>query len=137
MLVSSLAAMAQLGELDADGLLTGTLFSYDAFVRSLGAMWSSNWLLPMCLALRGADSVQPNDQPLRRNGIGLSPQETDVLLKVVEGCTNKVMAGQLGTTEATAKANVESVLRKIGAENRTQATVWAIANMAELAALNK
>jgi two-component system nitrate/nitrite response regulator NarL len=35
-------------------------------------------------------------------------------------------------TEATVKVHLKSVLRKIRVENRTQAAIWALANLPEL-----
>ena len=39
---------------------------------------------------------------------------------------NKMIARQLGITEATVKIHVKSLIRKIGVQNRTQAALWAI-----------
>jgi two-component system nitrate/nitrite response regulator NarL len=46
----------------------------------------------------------------------------------VGGDSNKVIANRLGTAEQTVKVHLKSLLRKIGATNRTQAAVWAINN---------
>jgi two-component system nitrate/nitrite response regulator NarL len=55
-----------------------------------------------------------------------------VLLQVVEGHPNKVIAWHLGMAEATVKVHLKNVLRKIKVDNRTQAAIWALANMPEL-----
>ena len=43
----------------------------------------------------------------------------------ISGEPNKVIARQFDVTEATVKVHVKSILRKIGAANRTQAAMWA------------
>jgi two-component system, NarL family, nitrate/nitrite response regulator NarL len=45
------------------------------------------------------------------------------------GEANKVIARKLEITEATIKVHVKSILRKIGAANRTQAAMWANENL--------
>ena len=45
------------------------------------------------------------------------------------GEANKVIARKLDITEATIKVHVKSILRKIGAANRTQAAMWANENL--------
>nr|WP_281400198.1 LuxR C-terminal-related transcriptional regulator [Microvirga zambiensis] len=55
----------------------------------------------------------------------LSPREADILRGIMNGESNKVIARQFDVTEATVKVHVKSILRKIGAINRTQAAMWA------------
>jgi two-component system, NarL family, nitrate/nitrite response regulator NarL len=62
----------------------------------------------------------------------LSLQEKEMLSHVLEGHPNKVIARHLGVTEAAAKVHLESLLRKIKVDNRTQAAIWALANLPEL-----
>jgi len=66
----------------------------------------------------------------------LSPRDRQVIVHVLSGHPNKVIAQDLGVTEAAAKVQLESLLRKINVDNRTQATIWALKNLSEaLAAL--
>jgi len=55
----------------------------------------------------------------------LTERERDVMLLVAEGCSNKEIAGQLVIREVTVKAHVQSVLRKLRLNNRTQIAVYA------------
>jgi len=55
-----------------------------------------------------------------------SPREAAILRMLQQGEPNKKIARQLGLTEATVKVHLKSILRKIGASNRTQAAVWAM-----------
>ena len=62
----------------------------------------------------------------------LSPREKDILQAIMGGDPNKVIARKLDVAEATIKVHVKSILRKVGAANRTQAAMWAAGNLAEM-----
>jgi DNA-binding NarL/FixJ family response regulator len=55
----------------------------------------------------------------------LSPRETEVLLLLAGGRTNKDMARQLGIGEKTVKTHVSRILAKLGVQSRTQAALYA------------
>ena len=55
----------------------------------------------------------------------LTPQQFRVLQLLGEGRLNKQIAADLGVSEATIKAHVTAVLRKLGVGNRTQAVLMA------------
>ena len=56
----------------------------------------------------------------------LTPREMDVLQLLVEGLTNQAIAQMLGLSAGTVKGYVQTILRKLGVADRTQAAVWAI-----------
>jgi two-component system nitrate/nitrite response regulator NarL len=56
----------------------------------------------------------------------LTPRELDILKCLTDGASNKLIARDLGITESTVKIHMKSLIRKIGAQNRTQAALWAI-----------
>jgi DNA-binding NarL/FixJ family response regulator len=113
------------------GILTDSL-SADAFVQALRLIVTGERVFPRDLVLGQKPSVpSPGTKP-RSDGIRLSPREREVLSHVVEGHSNKAIARRLGVTEATAKVHLKSVLRKINLNNRTQAAIWALANLPEL-----
>ncbi|KQT59911.1 hypothetical protein ASG52_19440 [Methylobacterium sp. Leaf456] len=56
-----------------------------------------------------------------RTVTGLSGRESEILLHVIRGSSNKVIARALGIAEATVKIHVKGIFRKIGVANRTQA----------------
>lgn len=58
----------------------------------------------------------------------LSPRETAILLCLIDGDSNKSIARKIGITEATVKAHVKAILRKIRVQNRTQAAIWGMNN---------
>jgi DNA-binding NarL/FixJ family response regulator len=59
---------------------------------------------------------------------GLTPRQMDVLRCVIQGKSNKVIARELDVSEGTVKAHLSSVLRSLGAHNRTEA-VFAAAKL--------
>lgn len=61
-----------------------------------------------------------------KNTYGLTERELDVLELMVEGFSNPQIAEKLVITRATAKAHVHSILQKLCAATRTQATVKAM-----------
>jgi len=61
-----------------------------------------------------------------KNTYGLTDRELDVLALMVEGLSNPQIAEKLVITRATAKAHVHSILQKLCAATRTQATVLAM-----------
>lgn len=56
----------------------------------------------------------------------LSAREAHVLECLTRGLPNKVIAQEMGITDATVKVHIKSLLNKIGARNRTQAAMWAV-----------
>lgn len=68
------------------------------------------------------------DQPVeevRRTVAGLTPTQLKVLLAVLEGQLNKQIAHSLGMSEATVKAHMTAIMRKLDVRNRTQAALVA------------
>lgn len=77
--------------------------------------------------------------PQAEHGDGLAPEEADVAQRIREltpqqfrvlgmlgsGLLNKQIAHALGVSEATVKAHMTAILRKLGANNRTQAVLMA------------
>jgi DNA-binding NarL/FixJ family response regulator len=58
------------------------------------------------------------------SNVELSPRELEALALVASGLPNKQIGRKLGITEATVKAHLTSIFRRIGVENRTQAARW-------------
>lgn len=53
----------------------------------------------------------------------LTPQQFRVLTMVCEGLLNKQIASELSVSEATIKAHVTAIFRKLGVRTRTQAAL--------------
>lgn len=54
---------------------------------------------------------------------GLSPQQSRILNLICEGKANKQIAFELSLAEATVKAHITALLRRLGVRNRTQAAL--------------
>lgn len=73
--------------------------------------------------LAGADDLQ--ERSPERSISQLTPHQMRVLLLLGEAHSNKVIAQELDVSEATVKAHVTVILRKLGFERRTQAALLA------------
>lgn len=62
--------------------------------------------------------------------LGLSPRQTDVLMHLLQGKPNRLIAKELALTADVVKEDVSAVLRALGVSSRTQA-VLAVGQMAQ------
>ncbi|MDY6890723.1 MAG: response regulator transcription factor [Pseudomonadota bacterium] len=69
--------------------------------------------------------VSAEDQQFAAALASLTPQQFRVLTMLTEGLLNKQIAYELGVSEATIKAHVTAILRKLGVHSRTQAVIEA------------
>jgi DNA-binding NarL/FixJ family response regulator len=58
--------------------------------------------------------------------VELTPRETEVLICITKGRSNREIAEDLKIAEKTVRIHVSSVLDKMGARDRTQATIYAL-----------
>ena len=66
-----------------------------------------------------------SDDAIRQTVAGLTPTQLKVLLAVLDGQLNKQIAYSLDITEATVKAHMTAIMRKLDVQNRTQAALVA------------
>jgi DNA-binding NarL/FixJ family response regulator len=76
-------------------------------------------------ALTTEDEALREDQELAQKIATLTPQQFRVLMMLADGLLNKQIAAELQVSEATIKAHVTAILRKMGLRSRTQAAVAA------------
>lgn len=81
------------------------------------------WLPPEVMAADHRLSADEAD--IARRVRELTPQQFRVLMMLADGLLNKQIAYELGVSEATIKAHMTAILKKLGASNRTQAVVAA------------
>ena len=81
------------------------------------------WLPESALATE--DEAIREDQELAQRIAALTPQQFRVLMMLADGLLNKQIAAELSVSEATIKAHVTAILRKMGLRSRTQAAVAA------------
>jgi two-component system, NarL family, nitrate/nitrite response regulator NarL len=113
-----------------------TGISPEGLVNSLNALIAHNVMVvdarvwpqgaPMATAIRPeiVSEVPTRSQEVMQ----LSAREADILNRIVLGDSNKHIARHFDIAEATVKAHMKAILRKIGAINRTQAAIWAVNN---------
>jgi len=58
--------------------------------------------------------------------IALTPRETEVISLIATGLTNGEIAQRIGRTEETVKVHVKNILRKLNAQDRTEAVTNAV-----------
>jgi DNA-binding NarL/FixJ family response regulator len=91
----------------------------DALTHVLeGGRWA-----PVAAQSAPAASAEEHDAAQRLRE--LTPQQFRVLQMLGTGLLNKQIAFELGVSEATVKAHMTAILRKLGASNRTQAVLIA------------
>ncbi len=93
--------------------------SLDTIADALAQILDGSVWLPADVADDDELDAQEND--LAERVAELTPQQFRVLTMLGEGLLNKQIAWELGVSEATVKAHMTAVLRKLGANNRTQA----------------
>jgi two-component system nitrate/nitrite response regulator NarL len=76
----------------------------------------------------GAGASNKQHVPALRRYPRLTEREVQILDGLVQGHTNRMIARTCDVTQATVKAHVKSILRKIRVDNRTQAAIWAMEN---------
>ena len=76
-------------------------------------------------AAASAPAMDRDEEAVARRLRELTPQQFRVLQMLGEGRLNKQIAWDLGVSEATIKAHMTAILRKLGANNRTQAVLIA------------
>jgi DNA-binding NarL/FixJ family response regulator len=90
--------------------------SLEAIVGSVGAVLDGEIFAP--------PEAEPADTFAQR-ATQLTPQQWRVLALMIQGDQNKQIAHKLGVGEATVKAHVTVILRKLGVRSRTQAVIEA------------
>lgn len=71
------------------------------------------------------EAAGPEEADLQARIASLTPSQLRILDGLKAGRLNKQIAFDLGVTEATIKAHLTSVFRKLGVQNRTQAVILA------------
>ncbi len=91
----------------------------DAIATVLGG---GTWSPP---AAREAEGVGAEEAAVAQGLRELTPQQFRVLTMVATGLLNKQIAFAMAVSEATVKAHMTTVMRKLGVGNRTQAVLLA------------
>lgn len=95
----------------------------DTIAEAVGTVLDGERWAPAAAA--SAPAPGRDEQEMAQRLRELTPQQFRVLQMLCEGRLNKQIAYDLGVSEATIKAHVTAVLRKLGVSNRTQAVLMA------------
>jgi len=101
------------------------------FVAAIRVVSQGGSYLPQDYAPPTKDAQQDAERNAIDRLSDLTPQQGRILALVCEGYLNKQIAYELSISETTVKAHVTAILRKLGAQSRTQAV--RIANSASYA----
>ena len=123
--ISHLADMFGAG---ADGYLLKSI-SAPALIESLKLVALGEKVFPSTItdflgAMRASQGTA--NERLRIGDVALSQRELEIIRGLADGHSNKAIAKELSITEATVKVHLKTVLRKLGATNRTQVAIWAV-----------
>lgn len=115
------AAMRQVVEMGAAGFIPKSA-PMEQIVDSVRAVLRGEVILPA----GAGDGVLPSqDADLAARAASLTPQQHRVFALMSEGKPNKIIAYDMQIGEATVKAHVTEILRKMGVHSRSQAIVLA------------
>ncbi|MGQ9368362.1 LuxR C-terminal-related transcriptional regulator [Azospirillum sp. ST 5-10] len=118
-------AVVHLLQTGADGAL-GSDLSTEALVQSLRLVLTGQVVVPsLVIDLLAEAQLPPRPVPAELHG-SISAREQQILDLIVMGASNKAIALALNIREPTVKFYVKTLMRKIGAANRTQIAVWAM-----------
>ncbi len=92
--------------------------------EALNTVLEGETWLPPGVAAHGTE-LDPEEEDLAKRIAELTPQQYRVLTMVCNGLLNKQIAYELDVSEATVKAHMTAILRKLGAHSRTQAVLLA------------
>jgi DNA-binding NarL/FixJ family response regulator len=96
----------------------------DTISEAIGVILDGElWLPDSALSLE--ESSTSPDEELAHRVSALTPQQFRVLTMLADGLLNKQIAAELDVSEATIKAHVTAIFRKLGVRSRTQAAVAA------------
>ncbi len=114
------AVVARSREFGASGFIpkSSSLETIQQAVRAVldgDAWWPSN--------IQDVAYVSPEAKAASEGLASLTPQQFRVLTMVCDGLLNKQIAYELNVSEATIKAHVTAIFRKLGVRTRTQAAL--------------
>ena len=98
--------------------------SLDVIAEAIGEILEGEGWLPTDIAEAMGESSE-DESRFAEAIASLTPQQFRVLNMLTEGLLNKQIAYELNVSEATIKAHVTAILRKLGVHSRTQAVIAA------------
>ena len=96
----------------------------DEIVKAIHSVLEGDTWLPHQL-VGGEIALKHDEADIAARVASLTPQQFRVLTMIAEGQLNKQIAWDLGVSEATVKAHMTAIMRKLGVNNRTQVALAA------------
>ena len=96
----------------------------EAIVEAIRTVLDGDVWLPPSL-LGSSTELRPDEAAAAARIATLTPQQFRVMTMIAEGLLNKQIAYDLGVSEATVKAHMTAIMRKLGVSNRTQVALAA------------
>jgi DNA-binding NarL/FixJ family response regulator len=96
----------------------------DDIVEAVRTVLDGDVWLPHQL-MGGTVELKADEADVAARVASLTPQQFRVLNMIAEGLLNKQIAYDLGVSEATVKAHMTAIMRKLGVSNRTQVALAA------------
>lgn len=105
-----------------DGLLSRSM-SPEALRRSIELVLLGENVFPTRVAEAAPNVADEDDMA---DALGVSVRDLSMLRLLAHGLSNRSISDKTGLPESTVKSQVRQALARIGANNRTQAALWAI-----------
>ena len=99
--------------------------SGEEIVKAIRAVLDGDVWLPRAMLGDGGAMLRDDEADVANRVASLTPQQFRVLTMIAEGLLNKQIAYDLGVSEATVKAHMTAIMRKLGVNNRTQVALAA------------
>ena len=97
------------------------------FARPENANRAGRGVMPRSASGGTADRKRPlpkwTEADLRRRGRRLTTRQTEILMALKDGASNKEIARNLGILESTVKVHLKTIYRQLRVKNRTQAAI--------------
>lgn len=98
--------------------------SGENIVAAIGAVLDGDLWLPPAMSDSG-NELKADEAAAAAQIASLTPQQFRVMMMIAEGLLNKQIAYELAVSEATVKAHMTAIMRKLHVNNRTQVALLA------------
>lgn len=96
----------------------------ETFKEAILMIWEGKTYVPPCCRTDAkAQPVDPSVEAISRKIADLSHQQSRILALICKGKPNKLIAYEMQLAEATVKAHITALLRRLEVQNRTQAAM--------------
>lgn len=109
-------------EFGANGFIPKSA-ALDEMVKAIETIFRGERWLPSHILPQRNSMLDEQHRDLAKSIASLTPQQFRVLGMLAEGQLNKQIAFELSVSEATVKAHMTAIFRKLGVRNRTQAVI--------------